>query len=350
MTLKGKIDTIIRHPSIIYDVILGKSRDEIRAKIRIANENDHEARLEKECLKFISNLKKSLPYAPDQKVLKLNKLCCIDDWENCELKELVSQLQSASYYEKNRGFLARAPGQIHRKDWEWAMGILAMRRLGKLNKSSTALGIGAGKEPVLFYLTNHLNHVYATDLYDVEEWQDFAPRDFLENPSIHAPSPYDERAMTVSRMDATKKFAFPSDSFDIAFSFSSIEHFGGENHSGALSSMKEIERVLKPGGIAVISTEYIINDKSAPDLTNQFYNRQTIYSDLVDRLETMRLVEPLDLRLTAKTLDTVMDVRDAEKWDKGVFDEKYKAMHPYILLRARDVLLTSVMLVFQKPE
>src|SRR5574341_2426016 len=125
MTLKGKINTMMRHPSIIYDIVIGKGRDEIRAKIRFANENEHDARLEKDCLKFISNLKKSLPYASDPKVLKLNKLCCIDDWQNCELKEIISQLQSVSYCEKNRGFLARAPGEIHRKDWEWAMGILA---------------------------------------------------------------------------------------------------------------------------------------------------------------------------------------------------------------------------------
>jgi SAM-dependent methyltransferase len=243
--------------------------------------------------------------------------------------------------------LARAAGQIHRKDWEWAMGILAMRRLGKLDKSSTVLGIGAGKELVLFYLANHVGQVHATDLYEAEAWQNFAPSDFPVNPAKYAPFPYDERALAVSRMDATR-LAFRSDSFDLVFSFSSIEHFGGENHSGALSSMKEVERVLKPGGIAVIATEYIINDKEAPDLANQFYNRRTIYSDLIDKLETMHLVEPLDLMVTAKTLDTVMDVRDAEKWDKSVFDDGYKKMHPYILLRTGNILLTSVMLVFQK--
>ena len=67
--------------------------------------------------------------------------------------------------------------------------------------------------------------------------------------------------------------------------------------------MKEIERVLKPGGIAVIATEYIINDKDHPE----FFNRKTIYSDLIDKLDSLKLVEPLDLRITTKTLDTVMD-------------------------------------------
>lgn len=346
MTLKGRIDAVMRHPSVIYDIIRGRSRDEIRAKIRTADENEYEARLENECSQFISDLKKSLPRAYP-KDLKLNKLCCIEDWENREISELVSQLQSSPYYEKSKGMLARAPGQIHRKDWEWAMGVLAMRRLGKLNKKSAGLGIGAGKELVLFYLANHAGHVYATDLYGAQAWENFAPSDFPENPAKYAPFSYDECALSVSRMDATR-LGFRPCSFDAVFSFSSIEHFGGENHSGALSSMKEVERVLKPGGIAVIATEYIINGKEPPDLTNQFYNVQTIYSDLIDKLEALRLVEPLDLTITARTLDTVMDVRDAEKWDRGVYDDGYRKAHPYILLRTGNILLTSVMLVFQK--
>jgi hypothetical protein len=66
----------------------------------------------------------------------------------------------------------RKTGFIHRKDWEWALGIIAMRRFGKLNEKSTALGIGAGRE-VLFYLANKLKHVYATDLYDGNNWKNF---------------------------------------------------------------------------------------------------------------------------------------------------------------------------------
>jgi ubiquinone/menaquinone biosynthesis C-methylase UbiE len=62
-------------------------------------------------------------------------------------------------------------------------------------------------------------------------------------------------------MDDTQ-LEFPSDSFDIVFSFSLIEHFGRKNYSSALKSLKEMERVLKPGGIAIVATEYIINKKS----------------------------------------------------------------------------------------
>ena len=102
-----------------------------------------------------------------------------------------------------------------------------------------------------------------------------------------------------------------------------------------------MERVLKKDGIAVIATEYIINDKDHPE----FFNRKTIYSDLIDKLDSLKLVEPLDLRITTKTLDTVIDYSKAVYLDN---DLNFKETHPYILLRVRNILFTSVMLVFQK--
>ena len=104
-----------------------------------------------------------------------------------------------------------------------------------------------------------------------------------------------------------------------------------------------MERVLKPGGIAVITTEYIINGKEH----NEFFNRRTIYSDLVNKLGKLQLVEPLDLRITTNTLDTVIDLHSTGiNWPN--MDDEFKQTHPYILLRVRDMLFTSVMLVFQK--
>lgn len=60
--------------------------------------------------------------------------------------------------------------------------------------------------------------------------------------------------------------------------------------------------MLKPGGIAAVATEYVINDKAHYE-----FFRETIYSDLIDRADALQLVGPLDLRTTARTLDTVRD-------------------------------------------
>jgi len=68
---------------------------------------------------------------------------------------------------------------------------------------------------------------------------------------------------------------------------------------------------------------------------------------LIDKLERLKLVEPLDLRITTKTLDTVIDFFTIDvNWDK--MDNDYKKTHPVILIRARNILFTSIMLVFRK--
>ena len=265
---------------------------------------------------------------PSDKI-KLNKLCCIEDWQNSEIKKFNQEWLSAEGF-----FKGQLPifSSIHRKFWEWAMGLIAMKRFGKFNKNSLAIGVGAGKELPLFYLANKIAHVYATDLYDASWDENQAPNDFPDNPKKYAPFPYNDDALTVQRMDG-RKLSFPSNFFDIAFSFSSIEHFGGKNHSGSLKSLKEIERVLKPEGIAVITTEYIINGTNHPE----YFNKKTIFSDLIDKLE-MKLVEPLDLSISPRTLDTIIDL-NGDGWAK---------ISPHIVLKAHPVLWTSVMMVFQK--
>jgi SAM-dependent methyltransferase len=326
--LKRKVFSLRRHPSIIRDIFKGRSWQQIEEK---ANSLD-----EREVFEFLANMKESVRdkvVVDSNAKLNLNKICHLEDFQNRELRQTLSEIQKLSPI-----------GLIHRKDWEWAMGIIAMQRLGKLNRRASAIGIGSGTEVIPFYLANKIDHVYATDLYNAGDWSAAAPTGFPENPRKYAPFPYREDALTIMRMDG-RKLEFPSETFDIAFSFSSIEHFGGKNHSGALKSVKEMERVLKPGGIAVIATEYIINHKEH----YEFFNRRTIFSHLINRLEFLRLVEPIDFTISAQTLDTVLDFFTIDlNWDK--FDDDFKRQHPLIVLRARNMLFTSIMLVFLKSE
>src|SRR5215212_5395184 len=311
-----------RHPSILLNIGKRKNMEEYGKMLD-----------KKEIEGFLSKTRHNFPYHinPDD-APKLNRLCYVEDWQNPEVRGALAELQKLN-----------PQGFIHRKDWEWAIGLIAMKRFGKVDESSAAIGVGSGIEPIPFYLANRISRVYATDLYeDNESWKNAAPSEFLKDPKKYAPFPYREEALTVLRMDGSK-LDFPDDSFDIAFSFSSIEHFGGKNHSGALKSMREIERVLKPGGIAVISTECILNDKEHPE----FFNKRTIHSDLISKLGKLKLVEPLDLRITTSTLDTVIDYNfEAKIWD--TLDSEYRRTHSHIVIKYYNILLTSVMLVFQK--
>jgi SAM-dependent methyltransferase len=315
MSMIGKLTVLKRRPSVLKDIV---------------EEMVYRRKYKDEVNSFISSSKSSYYSKGTSKTINLNKLCCIEDWENEEMKALLKELGKISW-----------SGGIHRKDWEWALGIIAMSRYRKINKESVALGVGSGKEAVMYYLANNIQHVFATDLYEGNSWEE-APADFPENPKKYCRIPYSENSLTVIKMDG-RKLDFPSDKFDIVFSFSSIEHFGGYRHQGALMSLKEIERVLKPDGIAVIATEFIINDKE----DTEFFNKRTIYSDLIDNLDQLKLVESLDLTISNRTLDTLMDYYPTGiGWDKRGADFKYS--HPHILLRRKNMLWTSIMLVFKK--
>jgi hypothetical protein len=62
----------------------------------------------------------------------------------------------------------RYSGFIHRKDWEWSLGLIAMQRFNMLNNNSIVLGVGSGTEKILFYLANDLvkQRICDRPLYD----------------------------------------------------------------------------------------------------------------------------------------------------------------------------------------
>jgi hypothetical protein len=66
----------------------------------------------------------------------------------------------------NTGF---PTGVEFRKYWEVAMTLRALRTFGAVHPGSELLGIGAGAEAGLFWLSNHVRRVFATDLYIVED-------------------------------------------------------------------------------------------------------------------------------------------------------------------------------------
>lgn len=64
--------------------------------------------------------------------------------------------------------------------------------------------------------------------------------------------------------------------------------------------MLEIERVLKPGGVAAITTEYVLPDPST-GLNNifdsEYFNLRCLYEYLIRPLTHLRLVQGLDLSI-----------------------------------------------------
>ena len=138
---------------------------------------------------------------------------------------------------------------MHRKPYEFTQLIYGCRQLGLLREDASFVSIGAGHEQVLYWLSNHVARVVGTGLYEGEWTNERACEDdpaVLEDPDRYAPFPYRRDRLEFLRMDG-RHLEFADGTFDVAYSLSSIEHFGGV--PGAVQTLREMARVTKPGGV-----------------------------------------------------------------------------------------------------
>jgi len=183
----------------------------------------------------------------DEPQSALNRICRPDAWDD------------PAWLMYNRALeLPRGEHRFHRKAFEWTQCIFGLEQLGVLTPQARVLGVAAGHECVLYYLANRVAQVVATDLYEGSFAGGLAAEadpDFLRDPARYAPFPYRRSALTPMAADALN-LPFRDGEFDVVYSLSSIEHFGG--HEGSARGMIEMARVLRPGGICCVSTEWIL--------------------------------------------------------------------------------------------
>lgn len=175
------------------------------------------------------------------------------------------------------------PHAYHRKVWEVVMSIYTLEAYGKVGGS--ALGIGAGVERTIYYLTRYMD-VTATDLYnDSGIWVDWCKPDMLTHPERYAPQDYEwyPHRLVMQHVDG-RQLPYADESFDAVFSASSIEHFG--SFADIARSASEVGRVLKRGGVATISTELCLNPREVTDAqrlydATKFMTRSEIVEHIV---------------------------------------------------------------------
>jgi SAM-dependent methyltransferase len=244
----------------------------------------------------------------------LNRLCDISDWRPGRFQDILFELGERP--------------MVHRKAWEYGMCILGLEKLGCIRPEAEALAVGAGTERPLFYFANRIKRMVATDIYDgVGEGR----TEMLTEPARFAPFEYREDHLEVRRMSGCD-LELEDDSFDFAFTLSSIEHFG--TRTDIARSVRELERVLKPGGVVCIATEYILNKARH----EEFFTHEELQEVIVNS-SGLTLVEPdLDLSISESLLRYPIDL---------VREENHH-VSPHIVLENSGVIWTSIILFFRK--
>ena len=192
---------------------------------------------------------------------------------------------------------------MHRKGYEFTQLLFGLTQLDCLGERAQVLSVGAGHEAVLYWLANRVGRVIGTDMYE-GLWQSHGAREGDESVLVDArqfaPFPYREDRLVFLKMDGTR-LAFRDDTFDVVYSLSSIEHFGGAD--GAGRAMREMGRVLKPGGILAVATEYLLD---GPPHHEAFTPAQV--HALLDQ-PGLSLVEPVDEQVWRRYAYRAIDLR-----------------------------------------
>lgn len=221
------------------------------------------------------------------------------------------------------------PDVFHRKIWEFNQALYGLRTLNRLAPEATALGIGCGHEEFMYFLANRIRRVIATDLYEGEWIGGESDADVLTHPAKYAPFKYREDHLEVRRMDALALEA-ADQSVDFVFCLSSIEHFGSRGDK--LTALREMHRILKPGGVAVLTTEVVLNRLGWGD---QYFPIETLLALVGEARFTID--QPPDLRVeqefAARPLALPMETFVA----------------PHVVLRNFNTIYTSVALFLTKP-
>ena len=282
--------------------------------------------------------------------LPYNKVLELEDFADPDLAGVIRATHPYQVELHGREFPA---GREYRKQWEVAMAARTLLDLGAVHDQAEILGIGAGAEPTIFWLTNHVRRVFATDLYLAPGvWRDFANEGMLTAPGRYWPSVWNPRHLVAQHMDA-RDLHFDDATFDGIFSSSSIERLG--TMGDVERAMHEAHRVLKPGGVLSLATEFRL-DGEAPGLPGcLMFSAEEIERHVVGA-RSWEPVDALHEEVSAATIasarpqeDIVRDVEQltAERGDV-IPHELELSTYPSVAVRFNQHLLTSVHIALRK--
>jgi ubiquinone/menaquinone biosynthesis C-methylase UbiE len=243
--------------------------------------------------------------------------------------------------------LCEAP-RLHRKQWEFAMIYLALKRRGMLDGSKVGLSMGSGRELLLYAIARRAGHVTATDLYSNASLWECAkasdPDDYIRKGK---PFPVDDSRLSALHMDM-RKLEFDDRSFDFAYSSCALEHIGQDEDF--LRHLQEVHRVLKDGGVYVLTTEFTFDSDTIPIKNNYLFSADHL-NRIIDESRFSAETQ-CDARVTEQSANFPLpgQVEDLAYADSGHFLRSLSefGVLPHIQLLEGKHAFTSCLLVLRK--
>lgn len=236
--------------------------------------------------------------------LSYNKLSEVEDYDDPEVAEIVRD----TFRHESHLFSADLPSAVlSPKYWKTAMAVRALRHFGALRADATILCASAGVEVLPFYLAGHVGQVVAIDRYlSPAAWRADQPSFMLTSPEDAAPYAFDRQRLTVQHMDG-RALRYADNSFDAVVALRGIEDLGGLEYIA--NTAYELGRVLKPGGILSLTTQYRIYGPPGgvgwPGCL--LFSRQDLQHYLVEA-SGLQPVDQLQTELSEQTLRSKRDL------------------------------------------
>jgi hypothetical protein len=216
----------------------------------------------------------------------------------------------------------KVPVLYHRKLWELAYVLQAVYENGYMQAGKRGLGFGCGSEPFASYFASHGIKTTITDLPSGDsralEWsntrQHAAEREAGYHPALVDRTAFDQ----LVEFRAVDMNLIPSDlrDYDFCWSMCAFEHLGSIQQG--LDFVRNSLETLRPGGIAVHTTEFNINS-NGPTIDNwpSVLFQRGHFEELAEQLRLDgHSIKPFDFDTGEKPLDRFIDL---PPWHDGTY-------------------------------
>ncbi len=170
-----------------------------------------------------------------------SQLCTAAQFDEFDYDRLCAEIKQLRVY--------------HRKQWEYIYTLRMLERFGLLREGVSGVGFGCGREPIAAVMARYGCTVLATDIPPVETGDTFFGSTSVENyfyPGICDKETFLRRVS----FRGVNMNELPDDlgTFDFLWSCCAFEHIG--SIEAGLRFVLNASRFLRPGGVAIHTTEY----------------------------------------------------------------------------------------------